>query len=168
MHGHSCLKHPGPPATEAEKARIKRLFLEVGCICCRLRFANYNSLIEIHHIVRGNKRLGHWYTLPLCHAHHQTKSHGVWTSIANGRKAFAAVHGDELDVWLKVQHMLKLDDELPRTKVLPRRGYATSEMASDAVEVRESLGSLSPQSVGVEASQSTAEESGQAATGVAP
>lgn len=126
MHGHSCLRHPGPPATAEEKTRIKRLFTEVGCICCLLRFGTYNGLIEVHHIVRGNKRIGHWYTLPLCRAHHQTKGEGVWTSIANGRKAFAAIHGSEFDLWLKVQHMLKLDDELPSTKILPRREYVAN------------------------------------------
>jgi hypothetical protein len=115
------VKNNAPAATKAEKDRIKRLFLEVGCICCLLRFGLKNSHIEIHHIVRGNKRLGHWYTLPLCHSHHQQKDKGAWTSIANGRKAFNAIHGTELDLWLKCQHMLGLPDDLPATKVLPRR-----------------------------------------------
>lgn len=166
MHGNSCLRHPGPQATEAEKARIKRLFLEIGCICCRLRFGHYNSLIEIHHIVRGNKRLGHWYTLPLCHAHHQTKSIGVWTSIANGRKAFSAVHGDELDVWLKVQHMLGLDDELPKSKRVPRR---ICEKAVLMVGCPESMvGSVSAEPTGSTPQAGGAGVGPEAAEGVSP
>ena len=115
------MKHSTGNATKAEVERIKRLILEVGCICCRLRFGSYNGHVEIHHIVRGNKRLGHGYTLPLCTAHHRAPGEGAMTSIANGRKAFERVHGTELDLWLKVQHMLGLPDELPTTKVLPRR-----------------------------------------------
>lgn len=128
------MKNNASAATKAEKERIKRLFLGVGCICCLLRFGLKNSHIEIHHIVRGNKRLGHWYTLPLCHPHHQQRGDGPWTSIANGRKAFAAIHGDELDLWLKVQHMLGLDDELPPSKVLPRR--IRFELDTDRVAAR--------------------------------
>lgn len=113
-----------PRPTKQEKIRINRLKQEIGCICCLLRFNIQTRPVEIHHIVRGNKRLGHWYTLPLCRDHHQGTGTGMWTSIRAGRKAFRAIHGDELDIWLKVQHMLNLDDELPSTKILPRRAVA--------------------------------------------
>lgn len=115
------MNHSTGKATKPEVERIKRLVLEVGCICCLLRFGVYNGHVEIHHIVRGNRRLGHWYTLPLCTAHHRAKGEGPMTSIANGSKAFTAMHGTELDLWLKVQHMLKLSDELPTSKRVPRR-----------------------------------------------
>lgn len=108
-------------ATKREAARIKRLFTDVGCICCGLAFGMRNCQIEVHHIVQGNRRLGHWYTLPLCVAHHRVKGVAGWTSIANGTKAFSRVHGSELDLWLKVQHMLGLSDELPQTKIMARR-----------------------------------------------
>ncbi len=110
-----------PRPTKKERERIARMKQEIGCVCCLLRFNIQTRPLEIHHIVRGNKRLGHWYTLPLCRAHHQVRGTGMWTSIANGRKAFRAIHGDEMDIWIKVQHMLNLDDSLPATKVLPRR-----------------------------------------------
>ena len=124
------MKNNAPAATKAEKDRIKRLFLEVGCICCLLRFGLKNSHIEVHHIVQGNKQLGHWYTLPLCHSHHQQKDKGAWTSIANGRKAFNAVHGTELDLWIKVQHMPWLDDEPLTSKLVPRRVPVSSRPLS--------------------------------------
>lgn len=144
------MKHSTGKATKSEVERIKRLILEVGCICCRLRFGSYNGHVEIHHIVRGNKRLGHDYTLPLCTAHHRAPGEGAMTSIANGRKAFERVHGTELDLWLKVQHMLGLPDELPATKVLPRRiRRVESAMGVDTVPAGEaSLHRALPQYAG--------------------
>src|ERR1700743_2483675 len=104
-----------PTQPEAERmARLK----EIGCICCQLQFGHQPCHnFEVHHIVSGNRRLGHWYTLPLCRRHHQGRLlTGPWTSIAQGSKAFAKVHGPELDLWLKVQHILGLSDELPPSK----------------------------------------------------
>lgn len=109
------------PPTKAERERFERMKSEIGCILCWLGLGVRTGQVEIHHIVRGNKRLGHWYSLSLCFAHHRGNGTGLMTSIANGRKAFERVHGTELDLWRKVQHILGLDDELPKTKVLPRR-----------------------------------------------
>jgi len=106
--------------TKAERERWA-LFPRVGCITCLLRFGEKNPLYEIHHILQGNKRLGHWYSLPLCTSHHRIPGLGPWTSIANGRRAYQRVHGTELDQWLKLQHMLNLSDELPSSKLVPRR-----------------------------------------------
>jgi len=116
------MKNNAPRATAYEQQRINRMKAEIGCICCLLRTGVTNYYVEVHHIVQGNKRLGHWYTLPLCRTHHRIRgTGGIFTSIADGSKAFAKVHGTELDLWLKVQHMLELPDELPPTKVLARR-----------------------------------------------
>ena len=111
-----------PRATHYEQQRINRMKAEIGCICCLLRTGVQNYHVEVHHIVQGNRRLGHWYTLPLCRAHHRIRGvGGIFTSIADGSKAFKKIHGTELDLWLKCQHMLELPDDLPTTKVLPRR-----------------------------------------------
>lgn len=106
--------------TKAERERLNRLS-DIGCICCLLSFGDKNPIYEVHHIVQ-TKRLGHWYTLPLCVRHHRIRYQGgLWTSIADGSKAFQKYHGTELDLWLKVQHMLNLSDELPASKIVPRR-----------------------------------------------
>lgn len=107
------------PPTKRERERFEQL-KSMGCVVCWLSFG-VRVWCEIHHIVRGNKRLGHWYTIPLCSAHHRIPGEGLMTSIANGRKAFARVHGSELDLWVKTQHILGLDDSVPASKVLPRR-----------------------------------------------
>jgi hypothetical protein len=116
-----------PRAKAYEARRINRMKGEIGCILCLLRTGVPNYHVEVHHIVRGNKRLGHWYTLPLCRSHHRIRGNGgIFTSIADGSKAFTKIHGTELDLWTKTQHILGLSDELPASKILPRR------MASDS------------------------------------
>lgn len=93
-------------------------------MCCLLSFGIAEPKFEVHHMLQGNRRLGHWYTLPLCELHHRGRSlAGSWTSIAQGSKAFSKVHGTELDLWTKCQHMLNLSDELPTSKILPRRAH---------------------------------------------
>lgn len=128
-----------PRATAEETRRINRMKAEIGCVCCLLRTGVQNYHAEVHHIVQGNKRLGHWYTLPLCRSHHRIRGvGGIFTSIADGSKAFKRIHGTELDLWLKVQHMLGLPDELPTTKVLPRRlRYVESAMGVDTAPAGE-------------------------------
>ena len=106
--------------TKAEQERLD-LLRNVGCICCLMRFGSEVPEYEIHHIVQGDRRLGHWYTLPLCFNHHRGKMlSGDWTSIAQGSKAFSKVHGTELEIWGKLQRMLGLDDTLPPTKIVSR------------------------------------------------
>lgn len=130
-----------PRATAAEAHRINRMKGEIGCICCLLRTGVQNYHVEVHHIVQGNRRLGHWWTLPLCRAHHRIRGvGGIFTSIADGSKAFKKVHGTELDLWLKVQHMLELPDDLPTTKILPRRVPAPESNTGVAQAHPESAG----------------------------
>lgn len=96
---------------------------KVGCICCREQFGPNRALYifaEVHHILCGNRRMGHWYTLPLCSQHHRNVlglTDPRWASIAQGRKTFAAVHGTEIDLWKKVQGLLGLPAELPASKI---------------------------------------------------
>lgn len=117
------MKHSTGRQTKAEKERIEKI-MRLHCICCALAGDFRKRHLELHHIVRGNKRLGHWYTLQLCVGHHR----GEWTDqpirigIAGGRHAFKAHYGyDELELWQRQQVAMGLDDELPKSKVLPRR-----------------------------------------------
>ncbi|MDB6101204.1 MAG: Recombination enhancement, RecA-dependent nuclease [Gammaproteobacteria bacterium] len=111
------------PATMAEAARNTRI-MALSCVVCALKGDFSPRPLECHHIVRGNKRLGHWYTLQLYQGHHR----GLWTDqvvkvgIADGRHRFKEAHGyDELDLWQKLQVTLGLDDTLPKSKLVARR-----------------------------------------------
>ncbi|WP_461533485.1 Ref family recombination enhancement nuclease [Sinomicrobium sp.] len=55
--------------TKEDKKRFQ-LLPQIGCICCK-SYGVHNEWVQIHHIIDGNKRMGHQYTLPLCYWHHQ-------------------------------------------------------------------------------------------------
>ena len=142
------MKHSTGKPTKAEQERIDRM-MALGCIPCASLglFSLPRSKLECHHILSGGKRISHWYTLCLCKGHHQGKwsdaqrerfAEAQRVAISDGRKAFRAVYGTELDLWLKTQHLLHLDDELPTTKVLPRRlRYVESAMGVDTAPAGE-------------------------------
>jgi hypothetical protein len=122
-----------PKPTKAEQTRIN-LIMSMSCCVCALHGDVSKRALECHHIVRGGKRLGHWYTLQICRGHHR----GIWDerspqpaqiSIADGSKAFRAAHGglDDLQIWQRQQFVLGLDDSLPATKILPRRHVPQTE-----------------------------------------
>lgn len=101
---------------------MERMKSEIGCVCCQLLRLPTSTHLEIHHLLVGGRRAGHRFTICLCWMHHQGRSiAGLWTSIAQGSKAFERVHGSQWDLWLKVQHLLGLDDELPPSKLVARR-----------------------------------------------
>jgi hypothetical protein len=41
-----------------------------GCVACRMDGVGFNPPC-VHHILRGGRRIGHLFTLPLCPGHHQ-------------------------------------------------------------------------------------------------
>jgi len=59
-----------PAATKAQKDRFQRI-QEIGCLCCILKVHIYQTQAEIHHLIDGGKRLGHWHTVALCPWHHR-------------------------------------------------------------------------------------------------
>jgi hypothetical protein len=127
------VKHSTGKPTKDEATRI-RLIMGMSCCICALHGDVSKRALECHHIVRGGKRLGHWYTLQICRGHHQ----GQWdkrnpqsaqVAISDGRKAFRRAHGgmDDLQVWQRQQVVLGYDDALPPTKILPRRSMSEAE-----------------------------------------
>ena len=96
------------PWTKAEKARAARMALEIGCIFCWLDEGERVPCDHRHHIISGNKRMGHWFTLPCCTRHHADCHNGTFS------------HAVQIDRWLKTQHALKLSDELPKSKIFKR------------------------------------------------
>lgn len=121
------MKNNAPPPTKAEKTRID-LIMGMSCAVCALHGDVSTRALELHHIVRGRKRLGHWWSLQLCRGHHQ----GQWdrknpqiaqVAISDGMKAFRRAHGglDDLGIWQRLQVVLGLDDSLPISKIVPRR-----------------------------------------------
>ncbi len=111
--------------TKPEKDRIDRM-LKLGCAACAE--LGLWMTAEVHHIVEGNRRMGHWFTIPLCPGHHRN----VWmeeqvavvpklVSIAHGRKEFVKYYSDERALWTRVQIRLDLSTKWPQSKILPRK-----------------------------------------------
>lgn len=123
---HTSLRAP----TKYEAERIEAM-MRLGCVCCARLFDLPVVAQECHHILAGGRRMGHWYTLPLCRGHHQ----GDWSpqqielipaakrvAISDGRKLFNAVYNSERKLWEVVQDRLHLPRVWPASsKVLPRR-----------------------------------------------
>lgn len=108
------MKHSTKAPTAAERARFEALH-EIGCICCRKR--GFNSWpVEIHHLLYGNRRLGHAYTLPLCAWTHRGVPPNHWTiqaardffgpSLAHGSKPFHAAFGSDQELLAEVDALI--------------------------------------------------------------
>jgi hypothetical protein len=119
---------PRPTKEEAQRMKIIKAG---GCMLTWLKFGE-KKYAEVHHIVKCGKRLGHWYTIPLSPWYNQrtcdpgkTESEmraKYGASVKDGSKAFLASHHyTELELWQKLQVALGLDDELPKSKRVPRR-----------------------------------------------
>jgi len=133
---------PRPTKEEAQRMKIIKAG---GCMLTWLKFGE-KKYAEVHHIVKCGKRLGHWYTIPLSPWYNQktcdpgkTESEmraKYGASVKDGSKAFLASHHyTELELWQKLQVTLGLDDELPKSKRVPRRVVHVEVDTSD-VEVR--------------------------------
>lgn len=62
--------------TKAEQARFDKMKEMRICMACYLNGSKVRRFIEIHHLLSGNKRIGHMATVSLCPWHHR----GVWES----------------------------------------------------------------------------------------
>ena len=88
--------------TREEHCRMRDL-PELGCICCALQ--HVFRMAQVHHLVEGNKRLGHLYTLALCPEHHTGEEGLGWLSVHKNKKAFEKRFGTQ-------RELLELQNEL--------------------------------------------------------
>ena len=107
--------------TKMEELRIQQM-MRLGCCACAYLDIVYVAQ-ECHHILYGNRRMGDWFTIPLCRGHHQldftAEQREVLTpkqlvGIASGRKAFARVYPTERELWERTQERLGLTWPTPK------------------------------------------------------
>ena len=124
------------PPTALEKLRISAV-MKGGCYLSLIRkeleLAVPKIRVELHHITKGGKRLGHLYTIPLSAYYHRgvvpypamskEKAMELYgASLAHGSKRFFESHDlTELELWQSLQRAIGQSDELPQSKILPRR-----------------------------------------------
>lgn len=110
------MRHSTGNRTKEEQARFDRM-KEMGiCMACYQLGVKGYQYIEIHHLLSGNKRIGHMATVSLCPYHHR----GVWdgmaksledakagygASLAHGSKPFHAEFGTDAEL-LEMQNEL--------------------------------------------------------------
>jgi len=70
------------------------------CLVCRNEKLADDSLAVIHHLVRGSKRLGPRFILPLCPPHHQTGGRGV--ALHPHKAVWQKIHGTEKELVMQV------------------------------------------------------------------
>lgn len=118
--------------TKDERERMD-LIVRMPCPCCAIAGYPFAEKIDCHHLLSGNKRMGHWWTLNLCEGHHagkfsvrqrQLMRPKYLVAISDGRKLFCAVFPSERQLWERLQKTLGLEANWPASKILPRRCVA--------------------------------------------
>lgn len=133
------------PATAFEKLRIDAM-MKGGCALSLYRkelglAVPTRGKIECQHIVRNNKRMGHWYTIPLHVYYHQGLVRYVAASREEARELYGASlkdsmrvfresHGlDDLELWVWLQGRLGMDASLPASKIFRREALTEADVA---------------------------------------
>jgi hypothetical protein len=80
-----------------------------GCVACEQD--GISSPASVHHIVQGNRRLGHLFTIPLCPPHHQGDGRQV-PSVHFTKRTFVARYGSELELLAGLQVRLGTYDKV--------------------------------------------------------
>ncbi len=109
------MKHSTGKPTKAERARLERL-AGMLCVACCIYGKPTCHKVEIHHLLSGNKRRGHLFTIPLCSWHHRGDP---WTdctarymeanygpSLARSSKAFHEKFGTDEELLKHVNEWL--------------------------------------------------------------
>jgi hypothetical protein len=92
-----------PKATLEELEHLARVKLLPCCLCLP---GEQRSRTEVHHIKRGNKRLGHFYVLPYCKIKHHANA------------SYYTYH--ERDLWQRLNDELGIVRQWPMSKLVPR------------------------------------------------
>ena len=99
---------PSKTPTRLEREWMTRI-TELGCVACRQD--GHQTPASVHHIVQGNRRLGHLFTLPLCYLHHQGDGRQV-PSVHGAKRTFVQRYGSELELLAGLQVALGVYDKV--------------------------------------------------------
>jgi len=90
---------PGKRTPNAEERRWIEALVAYGCIACRMDGMGFRPA-AVHHILRGGRRMGHLFTLPLCDpGHHQ----GTQYSRHPFKARFEAQYGTEAELLARLR-----------------------------------------------------------------
>ena len=120
------MRHSTGTPTKAEKARMDAMKEMRICMACYLNGSKERRYIEIHHLLSGNKRIGHLASVSLCVWHHRgitwdsesdafrtvakmTEAYGP--SLAHGSKPFRARYGSDAELLALQNEFLGVTDD---------------------------------------------------------
>lgn len=100
------MKHSTGTPTKAEKARMDAMKEMGQCVACYQLGIHGRGHIEIHHLLSGNRRIGHLATISLCSLHHRgvsdlprAEAEAIFgPSLAHGSKPFRARFGTDKEL----------------------------------------------------------------------
>jgi hypothetical protein len=102
---------PGKRAPTVEEKRWMDAIVEHGCIACVLD-GHSPRPTAVHHILRGGRRIGHLFTLPLCDpGHHQNGDSLGLVSRHPNKARFEAKYGKEMDLLAALKVKLGFFDQ---------------------------------------------------------
>jgi Recombination enhancement, RecA-dependent nuclease len=99
---------PSKAPTKAEREWMARA-RDYGCLACLQD--GHQSPASIHHLVQGNRRLGHLFSIPLCEPHHKGDGRVV-PSVHFQKRTFVARYGAELELLAGLQVALGVYDRV--------------------------------------------------------
>lgn len=106
-----------PKHQRAHESERIRMFQRIGCIACK-HDGRFNPGFDVHHLTEGGRRLGHWFTIPLCPWHHRgvlecrpvyvttQDVHRDIPSLAISRRDFEAKYGTQRELHAEVNQLL--------------------------------------------------------------
>lgn len=100
----------GPSRTpnKLEREWMNRI-ADLGCVACKQD--GIESPASVHHIIQGNRRLGHLYSIGLCYPHHQGDGRQV-PSVHFTKRTFVQRYGSELELLAGLQVQLGVFDKV--------------------------------------------------------
>lgn len=101
---------PGKRKPTADEKRWMDAIVSYGCIACRIDGHEPRDTLP-HHILRGGRRIGHLFTIPLCDpGHHQNGGAFGLVSRHPFKTRFEAKYGAELQLLAKLKVELGVFD----------------------------------------------------------
>jgi hypothetical protein len=97
---------PSKTPTKQEREWMARI-ADHACVACLQD--GHETPASVHHIIQGNRRMGHLFTIPLCPAHHTGTE---VPSVHNAKRTFVARYGSELELLAALQVRLGVYDKV--------------------------------------------------------
>jgi hypothetical protein len=102
---------PGKRAPTAIESSWMSAIVAYGCIACRLDGVPPRET-AVHHILRGGRRIGHLFSLPLCDPGHHQNGQAMGLMSRHPFKArFEAKYGTELELLAMLKKELGVFDK---------------------------------------------------------